>query len=325
MKTPCLADHARRVLPSLILAVWILTLGGCVRMQVLPTEKKEVTMPLSEPRPVDHLRVPHRKDPTKTYRIGPRDIIRVDVRKDPTLSQVYMVTEEGNILLPNIGAFKVSNLTTPQAEQRLNTVLAQYIREPEAKVGVQDYRSKVVYVVGQVNNPGPQPMRADMLTLQEAIFAAGLPTAQAAIQRTHVISPAMEHPIVRQIDLTDILYKGRMAENMLLRPNDIVYVPARYSINLTSAMLELVGPLEQVYTLMYGPNYSYGNNNNNNNGGGNNATVTVNRNGAGSSGNSGSGTSNNTSGNTGGGSVNIKNNNTVKPFDWLIGWAKDNN
>ena len=53
----------------------------------------------------------------------------------------------------------------------------------------------------------------------------------------------MEHPIVRQIDLTDILYKGRMRENILLKPNDIVYVPSKYGTNLTESLRELIESL----------------------------------------------------------------------------------
>jgi protein involved in polysaccharide export with SLBB domain len=271
MKTRRLMNRAGR-LPVLLALAAILPLG-CVRMQVIPQAgNNAVQLPLSEPRPVDKLKVPLSPNPTHAYHIGPRDVIRVDVRKDPTLSQAYTVTEEGYILLPIIGAFKVADLTTAEAEVKLNQMLSEYINEPEAKVGVQDYRSKTIRVVGQVNTPGEVVMKADLLTLQDAIFNAGLPNNQAAIQRTLVITPALEHPLVRQIDLTDIIYKGRMSENMMLKPNDIVYVPARYSINLQAAIQELIGPFNQVaqfsYYLNGSNNNGNGSNNNNSNGGG---------------------------------------------------------
>lgn len=265
-------SHPRRTL-TLTLLAGLLTLSGCMRMAVVPTADRGTYGPMSEPRPVDKLTVQLDKDPTQTYRIGPRDLIRVDVRKDPTLSQNYIVTEEGNILLPNIGAVQVSNMTAFEAEQRINRILAEYIREPEAKVGVQDYRSKVIFVVGQVMNPGIIPMRADMLTLQEAVFLAGLPTPQAALQRTQVITPSRaNNPIVRRIDLADIIYRGRLRENILLRPGDIVYVPARYSVNLTAAIHDLLRPAQEPVDMYYRLKYN-NDDDNDDNGNGDNVTV----------------------------------------------------
>lgn len=273
-------DKTRNVfLLAALLAAGLLT-PGCLRLNVMPQATAGMTVPMSEPRPVANLNVPHEKDPTSIYRIGARDVLRIDVRKDPAISQPtgYTVTEEGNVLLPYIGPVNVADLTAADAEKKLNTLLAQYIRDPEAKVGIQDYRSKFVYVVGQVARPGRVIMRADMLTLQEAVFQAGLPTPDAALQRTKVITPSYENPVVRQIDLTDIIYKGRMAENILLKPGDYVYVPAKQSSNLTAAIADLIRPIDEVVSVGYRASYSGGNgwfgfggnNNNNNNSNGNN-------------------------------------------------------
>jgi protein involved in polysaccharide export with SLBB domain len=118
-------------------------------------------------------------------------------------------------------------------------------------------------VVGDVLRPGPQVMKADMLTLQDAIHAAGLPAPDAAIQRAQVITPALENPVVRQIDLTDIIYKGRMKENILLKPNDIVYVPAKASSTLGATIRELLTPVQEYYTLQF--QASFGQNQSRNN------------------------------------------------------------
>lgn len=254
------------------------TLAGCLRMDVLPKPKPGTTVAMSEPRPVDRLAVPKEKSPTQVYRIGMGDILRIDVRKDPAITQQggYMVTAEGNVLLPYVGAVPVANLTASEAEQKLNNLLSQYIREPDAKIGILDYRSKFVYVVGQVARPGRYIMRADMLTLNEAIFMAGLPTPDAAMSRTKVITPAEEAPIVREIDLTEIVFKGKMAENMLLQPNDIVYVPAKQSSNLTAAFFDFVRPFQPLADLVARVSWaSFATNNNNNNNNQNAATNTT--------------------------------------------------
>lgn len=228
-----------------------IALAGCLRIEALPKSKPGMSNPLSKPRSQEKQSFDLAKSPTRIYRVGPRDVIRVEVSKDPTLSQAYPVTAEGNILMPNVGPVRVADMTTHEIEEKLNHVLAAYIREPQAKVGVQDYQSKVIYVVGQVNKPGPYPMKADMLTLQEAIYAAGLPTTDASLKRTHVITPDYNKPLVRQVNLNDIIYKGKMAENILLKPNDIVYVPSRYSTNVSAAIKELLLPFNDINDFRY--------------------------------------------------------------------------
>ncbi|MCL5269148.1 MAG: polysaccharide export protein [bacterium] len=251
-----------RIAAGLLLLAGMAALTGCLRVAALKGSERVTVNVIGEPRPVHTLDVPLTKDPTKIYRIGPSDVMRIDVRKDPSLSLDYVVTDEGNILLPNIGPFPVANLTAAEVEQKINEMLTQYIREPDAKVGIREYRSKVIYVVGNVGVPGPQVMKADMLTLQDAMFAAGLPTPEAAIQRAQVISPALENPVVRQIDLTDILYKGKMKENILLKPNDIVYVPAKSSSTLGATIRELLTPVEEYYNLQFQASFgrNYGGN-----------------------------------------------------------------
>jgi polysaccharide export outer membrane protein len=241
------ARAASRGLPfGVLLLLGLVLPAGCVRMEMLPTNDAGRIMPYSEPKPFDVSNVPLERNPTQIYRIGPRDTVRVDVRKDPTLSGEYPVTDEGNVLLPNIGPVHVAELTAPEIEEALNRMLERYIREPDVKVGVKEYRSKVIYVVGQVANPGPQVMRADMMTLEEAIFGAGLPTPDAAMQRTLVVRPDLNRPIVYEVDLADIIYKGKLRENILLRPNDRVYVPSRYSANFRDALHEVFGPFEDI-------------------------------------------------------------------------------
>lgn len=268
MRRPALAA-------GLILALTTLSLTpGCMRVNVMPKAQKDLTVGMSEPRPVDKLNVP-KEYAAHEYRIGPQDILRIDVRKDPTISQQpgYVVTDEGNVVLPYIGSVNVLDLTVKEAEQKMNTMLAEYIRQPDVKIGVLQYRSKFIYVVGQVARPGRIYMRADRLTLQEAIFQAGLPMPDAAPNRTKIITPAETQPIVRQVDATNLIYKGKMAENMVLRPNDIVYVPAKQSSNLTVAIFDVIRPFYAVTDFLYRislANYANNNNNNNNNNSNNN-------------------------------------------------------
>lgn len=236
--------------PSFVVMI-LATLGllagnGCMRMDVLPTADPTIAAPISQPRPFDEFDYPTEKDPTHVYRIGVPDVLRVDVRKDPTLGGTYPVTDEGYILLPNIGSIHVEDMTAQEVEAHLNQVLSEYIREPEVKVGIQEYLSKKVYMLGQINRGGPVVMQADRISLEEAYFEAGMHTDRAALSRTLIVRPDEENPVVYEVDLTDLIYKGQLDKNILLQPNDRVYIPSRYATNLRAVIQELLGPIEEV-------------------------------------------------------------------------------
>jgi polysaccharide export outer membrane protein len=244
-RSTMIARRGRACLVAL-LAIASAWTSACLRKDFLPTDEEGKFVAYSEPRPFELADVKLDRDPKLVYHIGPHDVLRLDVRKDPTLSGDYAVTDEGNILVPNIGTIHVDDLTADQVQEQIDKLLAVYIHEPEVKVGIKEYRSKVVFVVGQVAKPGPLMMRADMMTLEEAIFGAGLPTSEAAMYRTLVVRPDLNRPIHYTVDLNDIIYKGKMRENILLRPNDRVYVPSRYSTNLRAMINEALGPYEDI-------------------------------------------------------------------------------
>ena len=233
-----------------LLAVSLMLAPGCVKMKIMET-REEVRRPVAEPRMIQEVSYPLEKDPTRRYRVGPKDVLFIDERQDPELTKNYVVTAEGNILLPYLGALKVSELTAEQIQEAVNGALTEYIRSPDAKVGIAEYNSKVVYVLGQVNKPGPIVMNADALTVQEAVIAAGFPTPDASLKRTRVITPAMYNPIVLQVNLDEILYRGVMEENVMLEPGDYVFVPSRYNVNLAGAIEELLRPIQGISDLYY--------------------------------------------------------------------------
>ena len=246
--------HTRRprlTYPSLAIAATLL-LSGCYRAQWVPQAEPTTAVPLSEPRHVDYVDVPLQRDPTQTYRLGPSDVVRVDVPNDPDLGDTYAINNEGEIFIPILGSVKVSELTTTEASQLLNEKLEDgLIRDPQVRVGVEEYNSKFIYVIGQVRKPGKFVMETDEMSLQKAIFEAELPTRHAALNRVRVITPHYDQPVVYQIDVGDILYEGKMRGNMVLKPNDIVFVPSKYAKKLDNALESLLQLLNDGSDLDY--------------------------------------------------------------------------
>lgn len=215
-----------------------LFLISCVRIPLIetsgsPTQREA----LAAPRPVKDFNPPRQIEQEQAYRIGIGDVLRIEVPKDPSLSLSYRVTSEGKILLPNIGSASVVNMTTEELTESLNETLSSYIRNPDVIVGIELYNSKYVLVVGAVRQPGYYPMQADRMTLLEAVTAAGFLRQDSAGHRVEVITPTDGNsPIKRQLNVNNIIYRGLMKENILLNPNDIVYVPSKLGGTLVEAL-----------------------------------------------------------------------------------------
>lgn len=135
----------------------------------------------------------------------------------------FVVDHSGRIQFPLTGMLTVDGMTEEQARAVLTTRLAKYLTNPSLTLRVQAYRSKRVYVDGEVKQPGLQAINDIPMTLVEALNRAGgvLPTAdQSRI--------ALERGQARyQINLRDLVQKGINPGNVMLAPGDVVRVHSR--------------------------------------------------------------------------------------------------
>ncbi|MGX4640075.1 polysaccharide biosynthesis/export family protein [Massilia sp. SYSU DXS3249] len=135
----------------------------------------------------------------------------------------FVVDHQGRIQFPFAGLLPVEGLTEEGARALLTQKLARYIQSPNITLRVQAYRSKRVYIDGEVKQPGLQAINDIPMTLVEALNRAGglLPTAdQSRI--------ALERGDARySINLRDLVQKGINPGNIMLAPGDVVRVHSR--------------------------------------------------------------------------------------------------
>jgi polysaccharide biosynthesis/export protein len=131
-----------------------------------------------------------------------------------------VVDHDGRIQFPFAGKLTVAGLTEEQARALLTKHLAHYLAEPNVTLRVQAYRSKRVYIDGEVKSPGLQPINDIPMTLMEALNRAGglLPAAdQSRI--------GLERGDQRyMIDLRALVAQGINPGNIMLAPGDVVRV-----------------------------------------------------------------------------------------------------
>jgi polysaccharide export outer membrane protein len=130
------------------------------------------------------------------------------------------VHSDGTIFYPYVGKVHVAGLKVTEIRDILRERLVEYIESPQVDVTVASFRSKRVYLTGEVKQPGTQPITNVPLTLLEAVSNAGGLTEVA--DWTHVTLTRKGE--TTRYSLRELYRQGDTRENVLLRPNDIIHV-----------------------------------------------------------------------------------------------------
>lgn len=177
------------------------------------------------------------------YTLGNEDIVQINVRNQPEFSGQFVIGPDGKIQYTFVGDIEAAGLTKEQLKEKLTEELVRFVKVPEISIAIAAYRSKLVYILGEVARPGKYPMKGDIITLRDAIVEAGLPTREAALRRVYIITYGPKKTICRKIDLFALLYRGKLEYNLNLFPGDIVVVPSTVPSEINRALNTLLQPV----------------------------------------------------------------------------------
>lgn len=147
----------------------------------------------------------------------------MDMPANQMPGSTFTVGHDGSIQFPYVGVLKMGGLTEDQARDLLTSRLGHYINKPNVTLSVQSYRSKRIYVDGEVKTPGVQTINDIPMTLLEAVNRAGgfLPSAdQSQIMLNR--GGSMYH-----INLPELVKAGMDPAEIMLSSGDVVSVLSR--------------------------------------------------------------------------------------------------
>lgn len=174
------------------------------------------------------------------YVVGPQDILTVTSFDQQDLSGKYPVDADGTFTFPLVGRVKAGGLTLRELEAEIKRLLKDgFFKDPQLSVGVEQYRSQKIHIVGEVRNPGTYPLAGDM-SLIEAVARAGstLPSASGEAlvvrakpgqQTSTPVLPNGSETDVTTVDLKQ-LQSGAFNTNVSLRDGDTIFVPRAESV-----------------------------------------------------------------------------------------------
>ncbi len=207
-------EHLKALSISWLLACALSVLTGCQSSQPGHFSSLAPTKGMPEPP----------KPEVMILREG--DVVRITFPGAPNLNAVQTIRRDGRITLALVGEFQAAGLTPPDMEKELLKLYAPQLQTKEVNVAVES-SGFPIYVTGAVLRPGR--VNADRpLTALEAVMEAGIDYNKANLKAVRVIRKTSGQTVHHTLNLKRIL-NGQQDDQFKLQPQDIVYVPEKFS------------------------------------------------------------------------------------------------
>ena len=172
------------------------------------------------------------------YSIQPGDSLRVEVIEDASLNRDVLVTPDGRISFPFAGSVQAAGRSTTQLERALTTRLEENFANPPTVYvavrglaprteAVDDVDMMTIFLMGEVNSPGPKEVEHGTSLLQFLSTSGGFTNFAATkrIQLRRISDSGAERVIT--LNYHAISRGAIMQNNVILHEGDVVLVPER--------------------------------------------------------------------------------------------------
>jgi polysaccharide export outer membrane protein len=156
--------------------------------------------------------------------IGADDVLDISVWKEPDISRRVPVRPDGRISLPLLNDVQAAGLTPMQLQAQLTEKFRKFLTEPQVTVIVITINSRRVYIMGEVNRPGPIPLLASMTVLQAITTAGGLGQF-ANSSKIRILRTENGKQLVFAFNYKEVLAGKNPEQNIVLKHGDSIVVP----------------------------------------------------------------------------------------------------
>ncbi len=233
-------DHVSpRLLTAALALLTLLSLGGCGQRYT------DFNSFMVTPRPLVT---------TDRYVVAPPDVIAITSRRVREIDgHREQIRPDGYITLPLLGSVFVAGKTCEQVSAEVARMASQYYEDADVSMRVLEFRSKKVFVFGEVARPGAYPYTGANTVLET--LAAAYPSRLSDPDRIHVLRPTPDGKVTKRmtISLDDMIKQGDTSLNAVLSEGDILYVPANGFAATGLAIQQLLLPLQPAAALVQNP------------------------------------------------------------------------
>ncbi|PWJ12876.1 polysaccharide biosynthesis/export family protein [Jannaschia seohaensis] len=175
------------------------------------------------------------------YKVRSGDTLTIEVLQDSSLNRNVLVTPDGTFTFPFAGTVRAGGRTPAEISQQLTQAIASnFAAPPNVFVSVRSLRPEdpaaqaeeeavmLIYVLGEVNEPGPKRILPGTTFLQ-ALSTTGGFTNFAADKRVQLrrTDPQTGAQGVTVINYRAIAAGAAMSQDIVLTEGDVILVPQR--------------------------------------------------------------------------------------------------
>ncbi len=166
------------------------------------------------------------------YRLRRGDKVQVSILFYPELETVTVVRPDGKITAPGLGDVTALGRTPEEVAADIQAYFSTLLRDPTTTLNVLAFGERNAYVFGQVQRPGPVNLQQRM-TLTQAIAQTGSVTQDAKLGTVVLLRRKTENTArAYRLDLTGVLKGESLAADIVLQPDDVVWVPRTFLANM---------------------------------------------------------------------------------------------
>jgi polysaccharide export outer membrane protein len=159
------------------------------------------------------------------YRLQRSDVIEVDFTYSPEFNQSVSVQPDGFIALKGVKTLYVQGTTVPELEQQIEQAYTSILHDPEVTVVLKDFDKPSFIAAGEVARPGKYELRAE-ITVSAAVAIAGGFTPRAKHSQVVLFRRVSDDVVEsRLLNVKSLLKSRNLAEDVYLRPGDMLFVP----------------------------------------------------------------------------------------------------
>ncbi len=161
------------------------------------------------------------------YEIGPNDVLKLVIYGVQEYSSDLVVTKEGKVYVDNVGNIKVGGLTIEAAKTRIKQQMAttaySSLSRGESKIDLTlgDIRTIHVNLIGAYKS-GTMNV-SSLSNVISVLTEAGGPNNIGSYREIEVIR---DNKLFKKVDLYKFMQYGDQSQNIGLKDNDIIRVPA---------------------------------------------------------------------------------------------------
>ncbi|MBF4470261.1 SLBB domain-containing protein [Flavobacterium sp. HJJ] len=160
------------------------------------------------------------------YSLGPGDELQISVNGVQEFNDNVPVSVEGKVTIQYVGQISVSGMTIEAATQKIKGAISRVYStvrsgQSQVEVSLSRIRTIKITIIGS-KQPGNYSV-SSLATVYNALFLGGGPGKNGSYRNIELIR---NNKIFRNIDIYRFLVNGNQSDNVGLKDNDVIRIPA---------------------------------------------------------------------------------------------------